>query len=497
MRSLLTPHRIAIALFLVAALVVGGTLVLRDHGPDDPPAPATLSPGAGLPASDPLAWTPARTDDDVARATQGNAHVLYAKTADGLATGVRRTASWRADIERACKGTDVEPDTLEAIVLLESAGRPEAQASDDLAGAVGLTQIVAETGQDLLDLHVDLAASRAVTKQIVRAARKGQLERLDRLRAERRRVDQRFDPRASLAATVRYLDFAKGELHGRDDLAIASYHMGVGNLQTALARYGSPDVPYAQLYFDSTPDHHAAAWRFLAGLGDDSSTYLWRIDAARQIMALSREDPAELKRRTELMTMRNSSEVLLHPPGETPHFATPDDVRHAYDDGTLVHLPGAYLAAHGLTVDPQMGELASEVHEQPALYRGLRREALALLAYIGTGVRSISGSKAPLSITSTVRDAEYQAKLGDVEIQATHDYSLHTTGFTFDIARRYADRRQAMALQFLLDRLTALNLIAWVREPGAIHVTVASDAARLMEPMGVLPKDAAHTGASG
>jgi soluble lytic murein transglycosylase-like protein len=497
MRSLLTPHRIAIALLVVAALIVGGTLALRDHDAQPAPAPATLSPGAGLPASDPLAWTASRTDDYVARATQGYAHVLYAKTADGLATGVRRTASWRADIEAACKGTDIEPDTLEAIVLLESAGRPEAQASDDLAGAVGLTQIVAETGQDLLHLHVDLAASRKVTKQIVKAAGKGDLKRLGRLRAQRRRVDERFDPQKSLAATIRYLDFAKGELHGRDDLAIAGYHMGVGNLQTALARYGSSDVPYAQLFFDSTPTHHAAAWRFLTGLGDDSSTYLWRIDAARQIMALSREDPAELKRRTALMTMRNSSEVLLHPPEETTHFASPDDVRKGYDDGTLVHLPRAYLAAHGLAIDPQMGELASEVGEKPALYRGLRREALAMLAYIGTGVRSISGAKTPLEITSTVRDAKYQAKLGDVEIQATHSYSLHTTGFTFDIARTYASRRQAMALQFLLDRLTALNLIAWVREPGAIHVTVASDAARLMEPMGVLPKDAAHTGATG
>jgi hypothetical protein len=497
MRLLLPPHRIAIALAAVAALIVGGTFLLRDHGSEPAPAPATLSPGAGLPASDPLAWTPALSADYVSRATQGNAHVLYAKTADGIATGVRRTARWRSDVERACKGTDIDPDTLEAIVLLESAGRPEAQASDDLAGAVGLTQIVAETGLNLLDLHVDLAASRKVTRQMARAARKGQVKRVAQLRAERRRVDERFDPRKALAATVRYLDFAKGELHGRDDLAIASYHMGVGNLQTALSRYGKADIPYAQLFFDSTPTHHAAAWKFLNGLGDDSSTYLWRIDAARQIMALSRDDPAELKRRTELMTMRNSSEVLMHPASETTHFAAPDDVRDAYDDGTLVPLPKAYLAAHGLAIDPQMGELASEVGQKPALYRGLRREALAMLAYIGTGVRAISKAKAPLQITSTVRDDEYQAKLGDVEIQATHSYSLHTTGFTFDIARHYSSNAEAMALQFLLDRLTALNLIAWVREPGAIHVTVASDAARLMEPMGVLPKDAAHTGASG
>jgi hypothetical protein len=342
-------------------------------------------------------------------------------------------------------------------------------------------------------MHVDLAASRRVTKQMVQAAKKGQPARVERLRAQRRRVDERFDPRKSLAATVRYLAFAREQL-GRDDLAIASYHMGVGNLQTALKRYGQGNVPYAQLFFDSTPTNHGDAWRFLAGLGDDSSTYLWRIDAARQIMALSGSDPAELARRTALMDARNSAEVFLHPQDQTDHFTDPDALTAAYDSGLVVHLPRAYLASHGIGIDPQMGELAAKVGQQAALYRGLRREALATAAYIGAGVRAISKAKKPLRLTSTVRDERYQTKLGDVEIQATHSYSLHTTGYSFDIARAYANRDQAMALQFLLDRLTALNLIAWVREPGAIHVTVAADAARLMEPMGVMPKDAAHAG---
>jgi hypothetical protein len=34
----------------------------------------------------------------------------------------------------------------------------------------------------------------------------------------------------------------------------------------------------------------------------------------------------------------------------------------------------------------------------------------------------------------------------------------------------------------MLDRLQALNMIAWVREPEAIHVTVSS-AARVLEPL--------------
>lgn len=490
-------HRIAIALVVVAALIVSATLVVRQVRNDgSPPPPATLSPGAGLPDEDPLAWTPERSDDYAERATQGWSHPLYVKTADGLATGVARTQSWRKDIERATEGSGIDPDTVSAIVLLESAGRPEAQASDDLRGAVGLTQIVAETGQSLLGMHVDVAAAERITRQMERAAKKGDDRRIERLRAERRRVDERFDPQKSLAATVRYLQFAKEQL-GRDDLAVASYHMGVGNLQTALKAYGEGTVPYVRLYFDSTPTHHPDAWRFLSGLGDDSATYLWRVQAANEILHLAAENPDALAERTKLMNERNSAEVAMHPPDQTDHFADGDALQAAYDDGEIATLPPAYLLRHGLRLDPQMGELADRVGEQPKLYRGLRREALATLAYIGTGVRAISGVQRPLRVTSTVRDDRYQDALLHVDDQATDDYSLHTTGFAFDIARDYASPKQAMALQFLLDRLTALNLIAWVREPGAIHVTVSSDAARLMQPMGVLPADASHVGAAG
>jgi hypothetical protein len=48
------------------------------------------------------------------------------------------------------------------------------------------------------------------------------------------------------------------------------------------------------------------------------------------------------------------------------------------------------------------------------------------------------------------------------------------------VARDYTSRRQALAFQFVLDRLQVLDAIAWVREPGAIHITVSSDAQSLL-----------------
>jgi hypothetical protein len=64
--------------------------------------------------------------------------------------------------------------------------------------------------------------------------------------------------------------------------------------------------------------------------------------------------------------------------------------------------------------------------------------------------------------------------------EATRRYSLHTTGWAFDVLRDYRSRRQALTFQFVLDRLRTLNAIAWVREPRAIHVTVSRDAEVLL-----------------
>jgi hypothetical protein len=257
--------------------------------------------------------------------------------------------------------------------------------------------------------------------------------------------------------------------------------MGIGNLQTALRAYGGGgDVSYARLYFDSSPVRHPAAWQLLARLGDDSATYLWRVMAARAIMRAYRSDPAQLRALSELQTAKNSAEEVLHPSGATERFATPDDLRAAYAAGRIVALPRALLAERGVRIDPQMGELAGRLKRSRTTYRGLRPEALALLVVLGAGVKEISQTE-PLVLTSTVRDERYQRLLlstGNGE--ATRNYSLHTTGWAFDIMRTYQSRAQALAFEFMLGRLQSEDLIAWVREPAAIHVTVSPQAQALL-----------------
>jgi hypothetical protein len=464
--------RRVLVLVVVVLLTVVAVVVLFEEDTSGPP----LVPGTSV-DNDPLTYKSGREDAFAAAAARGHAHVIYAKSPGGARASAARVARYRPLVEAAAERADIDADTLEGLVLLESAGRPDAAADPQLEGAVGLTQILAETGRNLLEMTVNPAGARRIGRSLRRAERRGNAALAQRLRERRRRVDERFDPPKALAATARYLVIAREEL-GRADLAVQSYHMGIGNLHNALRDYGEEDISYARLYFDSTPTNHAKAYRRIAALGDDSATYLWRVMAAREIMRLYRSDPGALDRVSALQNAKNSAEEVLHPAEETEQFATPGELRAAYDDGRIVALPRADLIERGVAIDRGMGELAGRLKRSRTTYRGLRKPALDLLAYVGAAVQEISGD-APLVVTSTVRDKRYQRELLRRNREATPNYSLHTTGWSFDVLRTYASRAQALAFEFMLERLQSHDLIAWVREPAAIHVTVSRDADRL------------------
>jgi hypothetical protein len=464
---------------LLTVVAVAGA-ALRGDGPAPgvplvPTPPGGEADGSAVP--DPFAYDPDDEETFVERAAAGTSHVLYARSPGGAAATAERVARWRPQVEAAARSAGVEPDLLEGLVFLESAGREDAVAGD-LEGAVGLTQILAETGRNLLGMRVELERSKRLSRRIDRALRRGRLLHVQRLRAERRAVDERFDPVKALAGTARYLTIAREQL-GRDDLAFVSYHMGIGNLQGVLRAYGAERPSYARVYFDSTPDRHPAVQRRLAAFGDDSSNYLWKLYAAREIMRLHRDDRGQLARLQQLQTAKNSAEEVLHPPESTPRFGTPAVLRAAWDDDEIRAFPQDPVRT-GLARDPRMGELAQRVGAVPGLYRGLRPEALALALYIGAQTRAYAGGEGPLTVTSTVRDEEYQRRLARGNGEATRNYSLHTTGWAFDVARDYRSRRQALAFQFVLDRLQVLNVIAWVREPRAIHITASAHAEALL-----------------
>jgi hypothetical protein len=425
------------------------------------------------------------------RAAAGLAHVLYELSPGGVEASARRTAPWRPLVDRVARSSGADPELVEALVFLESAGHPEVIAGGrDPENATGLTQIVASTGTGLLGMRIDVAQSRRLTAGIARAERdarrarteraRGRAERqAARLRAQRRRADERFDPARALEATGRYLSRAQRSFR-RQDLAFVSYHMGIGNLGNVIRDFagdpGDPkdivrdeDLSYAKLYFDSTPVRHTAAYRRLLSLGDDSPTYYWRLLASRDVMRLYRTNPGRLRQLDELQTAAPSAEQVLHPPGSTPVFATPRALEAALLAARVVSLPADPRGA--FRIDPELGELAPQLGQKPSLYRTLAPEALAALTLLGAGAAAIAPRTPPVVVTGAARDRRYQELVSGER----GGYSLHTTGFAFDIDRRYANRAQGEAVQFMLDRLEALNLVAWIRERRDVHVVAAGD----------------------
>src|SRR4051794_23514055 len=134
----------------------------------------------------------------------------------GVIATAARVAQWRPLVVRATRGSDVDPNLLEAIVFVESSGRADVTGGS----AVGLTQLH-PSGARKLGLHVDLRRSNSLTRQIFHTWSHAHARQLRRWRA---RYDQRYAPARELGATAAYLASAR-ELLGRPDLAVQSYHV--------------------------------------------------------------------------------------------------------------------------------------------------------------------------------------------------------------------------------------------------------------------------------
>jgi Transglycosylase SLT domain len=431
---------------------------------------------------DPLRFEPGRTGEYEQAAAFGLSHLLFEKSPGGAMRAAERTARFRAMVEEATAGTGIDPDVVEAIVLLESAGRQEVIAGDNPANAAGLTQIVAETATNFLGMHVDLEASRRLTRLLDGAVRRGDDAEAARVRSERRKVDARFDPEQALTGTVRYLTEAR-KVFGRDDLAVVSYHMGIGNLADVVRAYTArrddpidtvvrdANIDYARLYFDSSPAAHRASWELLASFGDGSQTYYWRVLGALGIMRLLKDDPGRLDRLAELHDDLPSAALVLHPHGARERYADATQLGDAVARGVLV--PVRPSNGDHFTIDPQLQRVLAPLTENPSDYLVLRPRAARFLAYVSAKVFELSGEKRPLALTRAAYDDKAATKLTPHDPGAAADADVHTTGFAFDIRRRYGSGAQAAAFQWTLERLEALGLIAWTRGRSVIHVVVS------------------------
>jgi hypothetical protein len=451
------PHRLlqAAALFGAGLAITSGVLNLRPAhhhaaaakavAPVAATAPAEVRRGAAAHLRFAKAQASQAKRNNASGALERDAAIGMGRPFfDGAVfTTAARVAQWRPLVRRAARAARIAPNLLEAIVYVESSGR----ADITNGAAAGLTQLKPAVARHF-GLHVSVAHANRLSRRIARSWSARHIRQLKHWRA---RYDERFAPAKALRASAAYLAAARTVL-GHEDLAIEAYHLGIPALHNSRATYG-------ELYFGSNRV-------------DD---YGLRVVAAERIMNMWRHHRGALAFEAGQQARKNSAEEYLHPLASTHRFGNPTAILHAEQRHVLKMIPRDARETH-VAISGTLGAEARNLGRSRRLYRALRPQALDVLTYIGARVHELSGARKPLVLTSAVRDNRYQAVLQHVNVNAARSYSLHTTGYAFDIARTYANGRQGRAFQYVLDRLVAANAIAYIRESEAIHIAVAADA---------------------
>ena len=162
----------------------------------------------------------------------------------------------------------------------------------------------------------------------------------------------------------------------------------------------------------------------------------------------------------------------FHPPTVRERYADAAQLEDAVARRMLVPVRPSN-GAH-FTIDPQLLRVLAPLTDNPSDYLVLRPRAARFLAYLSAKVYELSGEERPLALTRAAYDDEAATKLTPHDPGAAVDADMHSTGFAFDIRRRYGSGGQAAAFQWTLERLETLGLIAWTRGRSVIHVVVAA-----------------------
>ena len=129
-----------------------------------------------------------------------------------------------------------------------------------------------------------------------------------------------------------------------------------------------------------------------------------------------------------------------------------------------------------MRVDPEMGELAHRLDAEQRLYRGAAAAGLrAGRLPRPPGARRRQAARAPLIVTSTVRDQRYQRLLERDNPLPRASTRCTPPGYAFDVRPDYASRSRRSRSSSCWTGCRRSNLIAWVREPGAIHITASGE----------------------
>ena len=441
---------LAAALVVLAAAVagvLGAATTRRRPGAASFPTPPGKAGERREPLTDPFAWDPrARRGARAPRRRRQQPPAVHALA--GRRGGERRAhgALARRQVERAAEQAGVDADTLEALVFLESAGREDARAPGGLEGAVGLTQILAETGQNLLGMRVDLAAQpRATRGGSTRAERRGRDAAPRALRAGASARRRALRPREG-ARRHRPLPDARARARS----AARTWRSSPTTWASATSRACCATTAAAR------PPLRAALLRLHAAAPRATPTGGWR--PRRRLVELPGGSSPPRGRSCGLpggprraatgwprcTTPRDPPRRCCTRRTDTARFDTAADAAARVGRRRHRAVPEARGASTGLRRDRRMGELAPRLDQPVALPRAAAGGARDWRCTSAPRCARSSGGRHPDRDLDGAR-RRYQDLLVSRNREATRHYSLHTTGWAFDIAAR-ATARAAQAL---------------------------------------------------
>ena len=192
------------------------------------------------------------------------------------------------------------------------------------------------------------------------------------------------------------------------------------------------DAGWARVYFDATPLEPPARLRPALRL----RRRLGHLPVARLCRAGDHAPIPRGPRRAAPPRPAPDSQGLRRggapSPRPTKVFETPNDLKDAYRAGDLRPFEGI----RGMRTGPPDGRAGragwTPIRSSTA---GCGRGPTSSPPYLAAGVREVGHTRASLTVTSTVRDQRYQRLLERNNPFATREYSLHTTGYAFDVRR--------------------------------------------------------------
>ena len=393
------------------------------------------------------------------RSRPGPLHVEPGRSRRHRRSASRSGGRW-SNARRA--GAASDRTSLEAIVFVESAGRPDVLAGDDVSRAAGLTQIVAATGRQFLGMHVDTDASRR--------SRADQSGRASRTARSAQRLGGAPPPcrRAVRAAEVAARNGALPRRRRRTISVATISRSSRTTWASGICSTSSPRTAARRLVRAALL--RLGARRARRGV---ATPRVARRHVARLLLEGARGGTrhAAVPPRSRSARLRGAApgEEELRRGGHAP--ALPDAaLPHAGRDRARVEASRPATRSRATASGRTSRSAASWARRRTssavpvASTAACVRRRSTCCSTSAQRVHELSGARSRCIVTSAVRDNRYQRVLMHVNPNAARTYSLHTTGYAFDIARSYASERQAAAFQFVLDRLQAVNAIAYIRE---------------------------------